>query len=128
MPTPGESDMETTPDRVPEPDRDRVDAEADAAAAEAAQVGGRVEEDALDPADRPLAEAGGGDAEGFELAELDLIENAEHAEGGHDRGVAEPESDLSGAAYGDADSFDPTAKTDPLEGPEGGATEDPAGR
>jgi len=120
--------METIPERVPEPDRDRVDAEADAAAAEAAQIGGRVEEEDLDPADRPLAEAGGGYAEGFELAEADLIENAEHAEGGHDRGVPEPESDRSGAAYGDPDSFDPTAKTEPLEGPEGGAVEDPAGR
>lgn len=120
--------METIPDRVPEPDRDRVDAEADAAAAEAAQIGGRVEEEDLDPAYRPLAEAGGGDAEGFEIAEADLIENAEHAEGGHDRGVPEPESARSGAAYGDPDSFDPTAKTEPLEGPEGGAVEDPAGR
>lgn len=119
--------METIPDRVPEPDRDRVDAEADAAAAEAAQIGGRVEKEDLAPADRPLAEAGGGEAEGFEIAEADLIENAEHAEGGHDRGVPEPESDRSGAAYGDADSFDPTAKTEPLEGPEGGAVEGPAG-
>ena len=120
--------MDTTPDRVPEPDRARVDAEADAAAAEAAQIGGRTEEGDLDPADRPLVEAGGGYAEGFELAEADLIENAEHAEGGHDRGVPEPESDRSGAAYGDPDAFDPTAKTDPLEGPEGGAVEDPAER
>ena len=118
--------MDRTPDRVPEPDRDRVDAEADAAAAEAAQIGGRVDDD-LDPAD-PLAEAGGGEAEGFELAEADLIENAEHGEGGHDRGVPEPESDRSGAVYGDADNDDRTDETPPLEGPEGGATENPAGR
>lgn len=120
--------MDTTPDRVPEPDRDRVDDEADAAAAEAAQIGGRIEPDDLHPADRPLVEAGGGEAEGFELAESELIDNAEHAEGGHDRGVPEPESDRSAAAYGDADDFDRTDETAPLEGPEGGPTENPAGR
>ena len=120
--------METTPDRVPEPDRDRVEEEADAAAAEAAQIGGRIEDDDLDPADRPLVEAGGGEAEGFELAEADLIENVEHAEGGYDRGAPEPESDRSGAVYGDPDNFDRTDETPPLEGHEGGATEDPAGR
>ncbi|MBA3421105.1 MAG: hypothetical protein H0U12_04315 [Thermoleophilaceae bacterium] len=119
--------METTPDRVPEPDRDRVDTEADAAAAEAAKIGGRVDDD-LDPADRPVAEAGGGEAEGFELAEADLIESAEHADGGHDRGAPEPEPDRSGAVYGDPDNLDRTDETAPLERPEGGPTEDPAGR
>jgi hypothetical protein len=106
--------MDTPPDRIPEPGRDTVDAESDAAAAEAAQIGGRVEDDNLDPAERPLAEAGGGYAEGFELAEEELIENAEHAEGGHDRGRPEPESDRSGAAYGDADSIQHTDQTPPL--------------
>ncbi len=121
--------METTPDRVPEPDRDRVDAEADAAAAEAAAIGGRVpEEEHLDPAERPVAEGGGGYAEGFEQAEADLIEAAEHGEGAIDRGEPEPESARSGAAYGDADNLNPTDDTPPLEGPEGGATDDPAGR
>src|SRR5918998_1028013 len=96
--------MESTPDRVPEPDRDLVD---DEAAAEAAAIGGRVSENE-DPAQRPVEEAGGGYAEGFELAEADLIESAEHGEGGHDRGIPEPESALSGAAYADADNFDHT--------------------
>ena len=109
--------MEQTPDRVPEPDRDRVDEEAEAAAAEAGAIGGRVGiEDEADPAQRAVAEGGGGYAEGFEQAEADLIESAEHGEGGHDRGVPEPESDRSGAAYGDADNVGHTDETAPLEG------------
>ena len=118
--------MESTPDRVPEPDRDLVDDEAAAAAAEAAAIGGQVS-DNENPAQRPVEEAGGGYAEGFELAEADLIESAEHGEGGHDRGVPEPESTLSGAAYADADNIDHTDEAGPLGGDEGGPTEDPAG-
>ena len=116
--------MDTTPDRLPEPDRDLVDAEAAAAAAEAARIGGRVpEEEGLDPAERPVAEGGGGYAEGFEEAEADLIESAEHGEGGHDRGAPEAESSRSGAAYGDTDNRERPDETAPLgdseRGPEG---------
>ena len=53
--------------------------EIDAAAGEAARIGGRAGDEYLDPAERPLAEAGEGWAEGFELAEDDLIEAAETA-------------------------------------------------
>jgi hypothetical protein len=64
-------------------------AEEQAAAAEAANIGGTPseypsEEDPLVPADealRPLEEAGEGYAEGQELAEADLIDNAEPAAG-----------------------------------------------
>jgi len=59
--------------------------EADAAAAEAARIGGRVS-DAQTPADepgdeaqRPLVEAGQGEGEGFELAERELRERAEES-------------------------------------------------
>ena len=49
--------MDTTPDRIPEPDRDLVDAEADAAAAEAAGIGQVGDEEGLDrpsdPSSRP---------------------------------------------------------------------------
>jgi hypothetical protein len=48
-----------------------------AAAREAAAIGGHVSYDAEDPAQRPLIEAGEGVAEGFELAEQELIEAAE---------------------------------------------------
>jgi hypothetical protein len=120
--------METTPDRIPEPHRDLAEAEADAAAAEAASIGGRVDDEDLDPAQQPLAEAGEGDAEGFELAEADLIENAEHAEGVHPRGAPERESDRTDAAYGEADNLQRTDQRPPLEGEHGAETEDPAGR
>jgi hypothetical protein len=52
--------------------------EADEAAREAAQIGGVPREERIDPAQRPVQEAGGGEAEGFEQAELALIDNASH--------------------------------------------------
>ena len=65
---------------------DRAAAEADKAAAEAAEIGGPVSSeppaaaDGPDEAERPLAEAGEGDAEGFEQAERELIEHASHGD------------------------------------------------
>jgi hypothetical protein len=71
-------------------ERDRYDElaeqEASDAAAEAGAIGGRVSsepdpvEGELDEADRPLAEAGQGEAEGFEEAERELIEHASHGD------------------------------------------------
>jgi hypothetical protein len=58
-----------------------------AAAAEAAAIGGRVSSEGpteyelgLSEAERPLAEAGGGESEGFELAEAELAEHASHGD------------------------------------------------
>jgi hypothetical protein len=58
-----------------------------AAAAEAASIGGRISDEPpaeddpqRDPALRPLYEAGEGEAEGFELAEQELVEHAEHGD------------------------------------------------
>lgn len=51
--------------------------EVDAAAYAARAIGGRAGDENVDPAQRPLQEAGEGVAEGFELAEEDLIEAAE---------------------------------------------------
>src|ERR1700739_4160475 len=68
---------------MPERDSDDhlIDQEEEAAASEAAQIGGRVpEEGGLDPSQRALPESGGGVAEGFELAEEDLIEHASHGD------------------------------------------------
>jgi hypothetical protein len=53
--------------------------EIDAATGAAARIGGHAGDEYLDPAERPLAEAGEGVAEGFELAEDDLIDAAETA-------------------------------------------------
>jgi hypothetical protein len=60
--------------------RRREQEEINEAAREAAEIGGRVEEDALDPAERPLDEAGGGVAEGFEKSLTALIEHASHGD------------------------------------------------
>lgn len=46
--------------------------EVDDAARQAARIGGYAGDEYLDPTDRPLIEAGEGEAEGFELAEEDL--------------------------------------------------------
>jgi hypothetical protein len=60
--------------------------EEEAAAAEAAAIGGRPSdasaplEGAPDEAHRPLEEAGQGEAEGFEQAERDLVEHASHGD------------------------------------------------
>lgn len=58
----------------------RAREEADAAAREAGRIGGPGSPQTPDEEDQPLAEAGGGVAEGFEQAEQDLIEHASHGE------------------------------------------------
>jgi hypothetical protein len=71
--------------------------EADAAAAEAAGIGGvsGEEELNLDPAQLPVIEAGGGVSEGFEESERALIEHASHGDQQsahtilHDQGLPE---------------------------------------
>ncbi len=92
------------------PERDPIaEEEADAAAAEAARIGGPVPDDGVeDPAQRPLVEAGEGEAEGFELAEGQLIENAEHGDLRRfpDRDAPPPEEQTD-AEYGEPDQAIP---------------------
>ena len=83
--------------------------ETEAAAAEAARIGGaRDKHDGGDPARAPVEEAGGGEAEGFEQAEEELIEHASHGDQQsthavlHDRGPAEEEA-AGMATGGEAD-------------------------
>jgi hypothetical protein len=69
--------------------------EADAAAAEAAGIGGVTGEEELDPAQLPVTEGGGGVSEGFEESERALIEHASHGDQQsahtilHDQGLPE---------------------------------------
>lgn len=66
---------------VPEADWEREQEEA--AAAEAARIGGSPtseDGDFVDEAERPLVEAGQGESEGFELAERELIDHASHGD------------------------------------------------
>lgn len=84
-----------------------------AAAAEAAAIGGRApDEDAGDEASRPVLEAGGGEAEGFEQSERELVEQATHGEDRWDPEAdsfsEEKESDRSTAVYSEPDEVDPT--------------------
>jgi hypothetical protein len=86
--------------------------EEDAAAAEAGAIGGRRPEyEDEDEAMRPLEEAGEGEAEGFELAEQDLAEEASHGEERRspeaDAFEPEQESDEADSVYGDADDVEP---------------------
>ncbi len=89
-------------------DDDRIAEEEAAAAAAAGAIGGRAgDEDDYEPEMRAVYEAGGGEQDGFEIAEADLIENASHGDGRgdplSDAFTPEVESDLSGAEYGEAD-------------------------
>ena len=85
-------------------DDDLVRREEEAAGTEAASIGGRAPAEG-DPAQEPVAQAGGGQAEGFEEAERELIEHAEHTAG---EGTPRPdqmgeEAEVDRAAYGEAD-------------------------
>jgi hypothetical protein len=86
-----------------------AEAEAEAAAAEAAAIGGPDPDGGVDPAERPVREGGGGEAEGFELAEEDLREHASHGRGAPDPAreafSPEAESDRQTGVAGEADSF-----------------------
>jgi hypothetical protein len=89
-----------------DPERDPIaEEEAEAAAAEAAEIGGPTPDDpGDDPAERPLVEGGQGEAEGFELAEEDLVENASHGDqkGFPDRDASPPEEPID-TAFGEPD-------------------------
>jgi hypothetical protein len=63
-----------------EPDEAFVSEEEEAAAAEAGGIGGDAPRDSDDPAGQPLAEAGQGESEGFELAERQLEDIASHGD------------------------------------------------
>jgi hypothetical protein len=69
----------------------------------------------VDPAIAPLIEAGEGEAEGFDVAESDLIEHAEHGDQ-HGTGPiwrdaagfdAAEDPELDDEVYGEADDEDP---------------------
>ena len=81
-----------------------------AAASERAAIGGRAGDEAVDPAQRPLTEADDGATEGFELAEEELIEAAQHGDSGADplADAFTPEVDRGQAIgeHGEADHKD----------------------
>lgn len=84
--------------------------EEDAAAEEAARIGGRSGMEGMDEAERAGAEHGGGQSEGFEQAEELLEEQATHGDPAvdplRDAGAVEEEKDPS--VHGEADEIEST--------------------
>ena len=98
-----------------------VQEEADAAAAEAAGIGGPAPDLEGDEASRPVEEAGGGVAEGFEESERQLVEQASHGDAAGspeaDAFTPEVESDRVTAVNADGDEVEVTEVVrDPDEG------------
>ncbi len=93
--------MTAAPD---ERDEDFVEDEEAEAAREAAGIGGSVPQDTDDPAEAPLIEGGEGESEGFELAEKDLEDIAEHGdEHRFPDGLSQPEELDDPDEYGEPD-------------------------
>ena len=86
----------------------RIEEEAQAAAAEAGQIGGDAPIESDDPSQQPLIESGEGESEGFELAEARLRDIASHGDEHRfpDRDVLPPE-DREQAERGEADQAIP---------------------
>ena len=111
----GDSEQGRRPEEAPARRDDDLLREAeDAAAAEAAGIGGRSGMEGMDEAKRAAAEHGGGESEGFEEAEALLEEQATHGEP-----VVDPlemafpeEAELSETSYGEADSIESTEELD----------------
>lgn len=103
----GEEELTDIPALEPAPSDATAIEQEEAAAAEAGAIGGPDPNAALPESQRPLAEAGEGEAEGFELAEEALIESASHGDSSGspmgDRFTAE-EADVEDlSSYGEAD-------------------------
>ena len=80
--------------------------EAELAASEAARIGGGSGRPPEDPAEAPVDEAGGGEAEGFELAEELLIEHASHGDSQSAHAILHdqmPSEEDDGRADGESD-------------------------
>ncbi len=81
--------------------------ETEAAATEAAQIGGIAGDEDVAPAERAVIEGGGGEAGGFEEAEQALIEHASHGDQQaahailHDQGL--PEEQVASREDAEAD-------------------------
>jgi len=91
-------------------DEDVVAEEEAAAAAEVGSIGGHRDE-SVDEAERPVSEGGGGEAEGFELSEQELVGEAEQAQRHNPLAEAgEPEAEDPQAEYGEPDRVNSTER------------------
>jgi hypothetical protein len=93
-------------------DDEIVEREEARAADEAGAIGGRRDDEA-DPATQPVEEAGGGVAEGFELSEEELREQAEHGEGHNPLAEAgELEDEDAQTEYSEPDRLGSASRTE----------------
>jgi len=93
-------------------DEDVVAREEAGAGTEAGSIGGHRDE-SVDEAERPVSEGGGGEAEGFELSEQELRDEAEHGQRHNPLTEAgEPEAEDPGAEYGEPDRLGSTERED----------------
>jgi len=95
-------------------DEESVREEEEAAAAEAARIGGRSGMEGMEESERSAAEHGGGEAEGFEQAEELLEEQATHGDPAIDplRDAAATEEEEDPSIHGEADEVESTEKRD----------------
>lgn len=97
---------------TPRPRADRItDEEVEKASEEAGEIGGHTPSESLPSAEQAPTESGGGQAEGFELAEQQLQESASHGDtsGRHplgDRFPEEEEDPREHTIHGEADRAD----------------------
>jgi hypothetical protein len=105
-------------DNDPMSERDPIDRDVEReeaeAAREAGEIGGRSGMENLPEEERPLAESGEGESEGFEQAEELLEERATHDDdrGGPMRDRPDPEPDHPRTSYGEGDRVDSTETED----------------
>jgi hypothetical protein len=103
-------DSDDEPDLVTREEREAA-SEAAAIGGGKPDVGGVDPSEEVDEAMRPVYEAGGGEEEGFELAERDLIRNASHDDGTaypeRDAFTPEREADLASIEYAEPDDVGP---------------------
>ncbi len=95
-------------------DEGLIHEEEEAAAAEAAGIGGRSGMEGMEEAERSVAEHGGGEAEGFEQAEELLEEHATHGDPAIDplRDAAAVEEEEDPSVHGEADEIASSEKRD----------------
>jgi hypothetical protein len=106
------------PGQARQRDEDVVRRETEAAAGEAARIGGTAGDESEDEAARASLEHGGGEAEGFEEAEQALVEEAEHGEGrdpAADEYLVDEEARRESAAHGEPDEIRSTEGVEELE-------------
>jgi hypothetical protein len=107
------------PERRDSRDDALVREEEEAAAAEAAAIGGHGSNEDAEDSQRPLREAGEGEAEGFEDAEQELIEHASHGDPAPyppDMAGRPEDPRAADVEYGDADHEESSELDEDAEG------------